>query len=200
MLRAEDKDIHRIVDVKFDMHRLLEAYEIATERIGFQEGIVNCISVTHTASGRSDPRGIFWMRDDNYNEIQLERPVSESKYTKIEPRLAGTYFEDIVRQLSERFTIGRVRILKLDSRTSLSFHRDPESRIHIPIITNPGALVIVENYATHIPADGSVYIMNTKKYHTALNGGNKPRIHLVASIVTPATPDEDELYAVYGGD
>ena len=58
--------------------------------------------------------------------------------------------------------------------------------------------MVVESRAYHMKADGSVYYMNTMKYHTALNGGNEPRVHLVATIL-----DEDseaELYEVFGGD
>ena len=93
---------------------------------------------------------------------------------------------------------GRVRILKLDSRSSLSYHRDPEARLHIPIITNPGALMIVDKGAHHMKADGSVYYVDTTKYHTALNGGNEPRVHLVATILDESK--EDELNTIYGGD
>jgi hypothetical protein len=65
----------------------------------------------------------------------------------------------------------------------LSFHKDPEPRIHIPIITNPGALMIVENFAGHIKANGDAYFVDTRKYHTALNGGSHDRIHMVATIL-----------------
>ena len=90
--------------------------------------------------------------------------------------------------MSLHFEIGRLRILKLGSRRSLSFHKDPEPRIHIPIITNPGALMVVEDFASHMKADGSAYFMNTTKYHTALNGGNNDRIHLVATILKSHLP------------
>jgi hypothetical protein len=198
MSTEENDDIFRVRDIKLDIEKLREAYEIAVEKVGFSQGIVNCISVTHCEDGTSDTRGIFWTKDESYNEIQIEKPVRESKYTKIDDVLTGTYLEEVVKKLSKHYTLGRVRLLKLDPRNSLSYHRDPELRIHIPIITNPGAMVIVENFATHMPADGSVYIMNTKKYHTAFNGGTSPRVHLVASVIS--TAEDDELYAVYGGD
>ena len=109
-----------------------------------------------------------------------------------------TYFKNVYDTLSEHYKLGRVRILRLDSRTSLSYHRDPEARLHIPIITNPGALMIVDKGAHHMKADGSVYYVDTTKYHTALNGGNEARIHLVATILDENK--EDELYTIYGGD
>ena len=107
-------------------------------------------------------------------------------------------FKNIYDVLSKHFRLGRVRVLKLNSRSCLSYHRDPENRLHIPIITNPGALMIVEKEAHHMKADGSVYYMYTQRYHTALNGGDEPRVHLVATILDENP--EDELYAIYGGD
>ena len=59
--------------------------------------------------------------------------------------------------------LGRVRILLKEPRSTLSWHRDPEPRLHIPIITNPGCLMVIDNVAKHMPADGSVWITNNTK-------------------------------------
>ena len=136
--------------------------------------------------------------DENYEEVQIERFVNEDAYRVFEPLLMNTYFKNVYDLLSQHFRLGRVRILKLDSRSSLSYHRDPEARLHIPIITNPGALMIVDKNAYHMKATGAVYYVNTTKYHTALNGGNQPRVHLVATILDE--DKEEELYELFGGD
>lgn len=191
MWAQENDSIFKIDFLNFDQSKILEAYEQAIERVGFSNGLVSCISVTKHIDGiDNDPRGIFWMQDENYNEVQIEKYVDESKYTLFENKLKDTYFHTIYQELSLHFDIGRVRILKLGSRKSLSFHKDPEPRIHIPIITNPGALMIIENFAAHMKADGSAYFTNTTKYHTALNGGNNDRIHLVATILKSHLPDK----------
>ena len=57
------------------------------------------------------------------------------------------------------------------------------SRLHIPIITNPGCIMVIDNVAQHMPADGSVWITNNTKYHNAFNGGEENRIHLVACVL-----------------
>ena len=57
------------------------------------------------------------------------------------------------------------------------------SRLHIPIITNPGCLMVIDNVAKHMPADGSVWVTNNTKYHNAFNGGEENRIHLVACVL-----------------
>jgi hypothetical protein len=188
----------RKLNIHFDIDALNDAYKFAVSNVGFSGDLVNCISITSTDAGSAEQRGIFWTRDENYNEMQIEKHVNEHAYNVFVPILMDTYFKNVYDTLSKHYKLGRVRILKLDSRKCLSYHRDPEDRLHIPIITNPGALMIVNNQSYHMKADGSVYHMNTTNYHTALNGGESPRIHLVATILDDNT--EEELYEVYGGD
>ena len=188
----------RKLNLHFDIQATKEAYRVAVEDIGFSGELVNCISLTHPESDLSNQRGIFWTMNDNYEEIQIEKLVEEEVYRVFEPLLMETYFKNIYDTLSEHYKLGRVRILKLDSRTSLSYHRDPETRLHIPIITNPGALMVVGKNAYHMKADGGVYYVDTTKYHTALNGGDVPRVHIVATILDENR--EEELYTIYGGD
>ena len=73
-----------------------------------------------------------------------------------------------------------------EPRSTLSWHRDPEPRLHIPIITNPGSIMVIEEGAKHLPADGSVWITNNTKYHNFFNGGEQARIHLVACVLESA--------------
>ena len=49
-------------------------------------------------------------------------------------------------------------MLLKEPRSTLSWHRDPEPRLHIPIITNPGCLMVIDNVAKHMPADGGVWL------------------------------------------
>lgn len=191
-------DNFRKLNIHFDIEAIIEAYNLAVEKIGFSGNLVNCISLTHKNSGVNDQRGVFWTMNEDYKEVQVERFVNEDAYKVFEPLLYETYLKNVYDVLSKHFKLGRIRILKLGSRTSLSFHRDPEARIHIPIITNPGALMVVGNEAFHMPADGTAYFVDTTKYHTALNGGNVERIHLVATILDDNK--EEELYTIYGGD
>ena len=111
--------------------------------------------------------------------------IDESLFSELVDIFKGTYFETIYKELTARYPIGRVRILEKDSYNCNSWHRDPEPRIHIPIYTNPGSLFIVNHHCTHLPADGSVYFTDTRGYHTALNGGENPRTHLVATLAYP---------------
>jgi hypothetical protein len=132
----------------------------------------------------NDLSGRYWMRrDERYVEEPMEDLVDEAAFSEFEPAFAGTYFEHVHTELAKRFTIGRMRVLAKDIYTCNSWHRDPEPRLHIPIITNPGSLFIVNHHVTHLPADGSVFFTDTRGYHTALNGGGDVRVHIVAALV-----------------
>ena len=74
-----------------------------------------------------------------------------------------------------------MRLLTIKPMTSLSWHREVEDRIIIPITTNRGAHLIVENENKHLPADGSVWFFKSTKYHSGFNGGWSNRVHLVIS-------------------
>ena len=95
-------------------------------------------------------------------EEACEEYVDESAFSEFDPRFADTYFAEVHQTLSERFPIGRMRILSKDTYNCNSWHRDPEPCLHIPIISNPGSLSIVNHHVTHLPADGSVYFTDTR--------------------------------------
>ncbi|MGY8983524.1 MAG: hypothetical protein ACKVHG_02965, partial [Sphingomonadales bacterium] len=107
------------------------------------------------------------------------------EFTDLAEPYKDTYFEFIHRELGKRYSIGRIRVLLKKIYNCNSWHRDPEPRLHIPVYTNPGSLFIVNHHCTHLPADGSVYFTDTRGYHTAINGGESNRIHIVAALAYP---------------
>jgi len=129
-------------------------------------------------------RGVYWTKpDETGEEVSRDIKIEESKYSEIVPEFKNTYFEEVYVILKKRFKLGRVRILLKEPRSTLSWHRDPEPRLHIPIITNKGCSMVIENVAKHLPANGTVTITNNTKYHNFFNGGEQSRIHLVACIL-----------------
>jgi len=131
----------------------------------------------------NDLSGRYWLRaDERYIEEAKEEIVDEAAFTEFDPRFEDTYFKEVLSRLAEVFTLGRARILSKGLYNCNSWHRDPEPRIHIPIVSNPGSLFVVNNHCTHLPADGSVYFTDTRGYHTALNGGLYNRVHLVVAL------------------
>ncbi len=131
----------------------------------------------------NDLSGRYWLRgDERYVEEPREDLVPEIDFSEFNPKFRGTYFEHVHQELTKRFPIGRTRILSKGLYNCNSWHRDPEPRLHIPIETNPGSLFVVNHHVTHMPADGSVYFTDTRAYHTALNGGETRRVHIVAAL------------------
>ena len=132
-------------------------------------------------------RGTYWtIPDEKGQEIERDKPIEESKYTEIVPEFKGTYFEEVYNILKDKFgEIGRVRILMKPPRSCLSWHRDPEPRIHIPIITNVGCKMVIEDESFHMPANGSAYVTDNTKYHNFFNGSEIDRVHLVATMLRP---------------
>ena len=129
-------------------------------------------------------RGVYWTKPDKSGkEVSRDEMIDESSYSEFIKDYENTYFKEVYDVLSKKYKLGRVRILLKEPRSTLSWHRDPEPRLHIPIITNPGCIMVIDNVAKHMPADGSVWITNNTKYHNAFNGGEENRIHLVACVL-----------------
>ncbi|GJL83125.1 MAG: hypothetical protein DHS20C01_27590 [marine bacterium B5-7] len=183
-----NEDIRRL-DLKFDICALKNALEDAMRTMGFCDlgsgfGVIP-INRRPGVEGAdpTDLSGRYYLRpDESLTEVAREDIVDEAAFCEFEPKLRGTYFEEVYNTLQQRFKIGRVRVLSKQVYNCNSWHRDPEPRLHIPIISNPGSLFIVNHHCTHLPADGSVYFTDTRGYHTALNGGESPRVHLVAAL------------------
>ena len=178
--------------LKFDINQMRKALDDIKARSEFRTAAsgFHALAMTRRKNSSVDSDhnlvGRYYTRvDESYKEIAKDELVNEASFTELVEVFQGTYFETIHKELSARYPIGRVRILEKDSFNCNSWHRDPEPRIHIPIYTNPGALFIVNHHCTHLPADGSVYFTDTRGYHTALNGGEDSRTHLVATLAYP---------------
>jgi hypothetical protein len=119
----------------------------------------------------------------------LKKP--ERLYSVLNKSLQGTYMGDLIQKYNLFY---RWRLLCVAPGQTYSVHRDAlgpklNKRIHIPIITNPGAFFCFYDRA---PADcavasvrfhnllpGLVYELNTTGFHTAVNHGSESRYHIV---------------------
>jgi len=186
------KDFHKVKDLKFDVLKLRAALDHVLTRKSYDDasgtkyiaGIsLNQIPGNPDSTKGENIKGIYWTKPDSSGKESVRaKKINESAYTEFVKELKDTYFKEVYDALSKKYKLGRVRILLKEPRSTLSWHRDPEPRLHIPIITNPGCMMVIENVAMHLPADGSAYITNNIKYHNAFNGGEKNRVHLVACL------------------
>ena len=129
-------------------------------------------------------RGKYWTYPkSDWNEEERLININEAEYTEVRSPFKDTYIEEVYNIIKSKWRIGRMRFLMKPPRSCLSWHRDPEKRIHVPIITNPGCRMVIEDESYHMPADGSVYITDNSKYHNFFNGGETDRLHLVATLI-----------------
>ena len=185
-------DFYQVPELKFDISLLRKDLEIVLSKKKFETpGIshfgaipLNQIPNDEESIKGSNIRGVYWtIPDESGKEVSRDVKIDESKYTQIVPEFENTYFSEVYEILKSKYKLGRVRILLKEPRSTLSWHRDPEPRLHIPIITNAGCSMVIDNVAKHLPADGSVTITNNTKYHNFFNGGEQARIHLVACVL-----------------
>ena len=192
MTQLNFTDFYQVPDLKFDIERLrgdlnkiLKKRNFSTLNISNFGAIpVNQIPNDEESVKGHNIRGVYWtIPNESGKEEMRDIPIDESKYTQLVPEFENTYVKEVYSTLSKKFKLGRVRLLLKEPRSTLSWHKDPEPRLHIPIITNLGCSMVIENVAKHLPADGHVTITNNTKYHNFFNGGEQSRIHLVACVL-----------------
>ena len=187
------KGFYRVPDLQFDLQKMQDALQDVDSRVARQSPLgerdINAICLNQIPGDPNsitggNVRGLFWTKPDHTGiEVQRDELIDEEKYSEFVKLFEDTYFKEIYDTLISRYKLGRIRLLWKLPRTTLSWHRDPEPRLHIPIITNPGAHMVIEEVNHHLPADGSVWITNNTRYHNAFNGGEEDRVHLVATVL-----------------
>ena len=180
-------------DLAFNINKLREACDQVLNLKGFDTSLgiphfaaipLNQIPNDPDSVKGHKARGIYWTKPDSSGkEFSRDVTIDESEYSEFINDYKNTYFEEVYSELKKRYKLGRVRLLLKEPRSTLSWHRDPEPRLHIPIYTNPGCLMVIDKVAHHMPADGSVWVTNNIKYHNAFNGGEENRVHLVACVL-----------------
>ena len=186
------EDFHEVPDLSFDISRLRNDLEKILDIKKFNSpGVthfgaipINQIPNDENSTKGNNLRGKYWtIADETGEEVTRDFDIDETKYTQLAPEFENTYFQEVYDVLSKKFKLGRVRLLLKEPRSTLSWHKDPECRLHVPIITNKGCSMVIENVAKHLPADGNVWITNNTKYHNFFNGGEQARVHLVACVL-----------------
>ena len=185
---------HTEIPLSIDIDRLGKCYFDFRSKLGFRTDdkslrdfnaiCVNRIPDDENSITGGNIRGLYWTKPDttNHEEQRLE-PVKESLYTELCPEFKDTYVEEVYNLISSKFKLGRVRFLMKPPRSCLSWHRDPEMRLHIPIITNEGCRMVIEDTSFHMPSNGNGYITDNTKYHNFFNGSEFDRVHLVATVL-----------------
>ena len=115
--------------------------------------------------------------------------LDERAYNKLKPWVVGTYIEKALAQFKGFIT--RVRVARMEPGCVIDEHIDYNTnysiRIHIPLKTNDQCGFYIKR-ASHkdyitMPANGGCWFINQGYKHSAWNKGDKPRDHLVLSVV-----------------
>jgi hypothetical protein len=107
--------------------------------------------------------------------------IGKGTYMKETDFIYPVFTYPLINHYIKKYNMHRTRIFVSTPKTCLSWHYDRLPRIHIPIQTDPGCIMIVENEAMHLEA-GSIYRVDTRKHHSAMNGSKLNRIHIVGCV------------------
>ena len=188
------QNFHKEIPLSIDIDRLGKCYFDFRSKLGFRTDdkslrdfnaiCVNRIPDDENSILGGNVRGLYWTKPDTTNvEEQRLEPVQEHLYTELCPEFEDTYVEEVYKQITSKFKLGRVRFLMKPPRSCLSWHRDPEMRLHIPIITNEACRMVIEDTSFHMPSNGNGYITDNTRYHNFFKGSEFDRVHLVATII-----------------
>ena len=119
-------------------------------------------------------QGVEGNNDPFYGIGRLSK-VSHREDEFIVPNFNIDYTNSVLKKLG----MYRSRLMTMRETSCYSYHKDPTKRIHIPLITNDKCFMVIDDIVHRYPADGSYYIVDTTKMHTAINGSWEDRVHIV---------------------
>ena len=138
------KGFYRDQDICFDIKKLQDAVKEIDSRVARQSPLgkndLTAICLTQIPGDQNsitggNVRGLYWTKPDStYKEVEREAPINESQYSEFVKLFEDTYFKEVYDKLTTKYKLGRIRLLWKMPRTTLSWHRDPEPRLHVPII------------------------------------------------------------------
>jgi len=107
----------------------------------------------------------------SYASHEFDQNIFECEYTN---------------EILKKYGMVHTRLMDVKSKTCYSYHSDIRKRLHIPLETNDHCWFIIDEKLHHLPADGSVYLVDTMLPHTFINCGSDIRTHVVSqSIINP---------------
>jgi hypothetical protein len=88
----------------------------------------------------------------------------------------------------KKYNFARIRLIKMIPKIKhYTWHTDPSLRLHIPLITNPNALMYFRKHKEILSFNltaGNLWLTDTTKEHTAINHGDTNRYHIVYEFFT----------------
>jgi hypothetical protein len=163
------------------------------------------IGLTEYAGQHTSPEVMKELWDKGVKEIlrrmdpkhpQHVPEIRYKNYTK-PTSFMRDYFVEIARLFPHG--IGRYRVAFMRPGFKIPTHIDGDPnedvKIHIPIFTNEQATLTVNGETRHLPADGSVWYINSGVPHSAENQGRTVRAHLLINL-----QDVNDVFHEYAGE
>ena len=120
--------------------------------------------------GQTDP---YW---GTKSAVEFPDGIREEDFTI--PLFDLPYINFIMRN----YSLSRTRLMRQQKKSCYSYHIDDMKRFHIPIYTNDKCFFIINDLLYRLPADGSIFLVDTTLIHTAVNASFDERIHLVGNV------------------
>jgi hypothetical protein len=93
------------------------------------------------------------------------------------------YTKSTIESLQSIFPYNSVYYRIVKPNMCYNWHIDSmKTCLHIPLLTNEGCKFVYEDRVFSMPADGSVYMVNNSIYHTFINAGITPRLHITMDL------------------
>lgn len=171
------------LDFKIDAAKFL----IETTRV-LEDNKIDCeinqVLLTHKKEFSGTDRFLVGANDLR-NGVRGEL-VGTREFSYLAEEFKHTIVDDVIREVKKialrdfKTMIGRVRLLRLKSKTCYSLHIDKEEfRFHIPLITNRSCFFVCGNELGRMEEVGRLYLFKTNLEHTAVNASHQERLHLV---------------------
>jgi hypothetical protein len=175
--------IYDKLDFYFDIEQLSKECNFLLENIGLHENH-NQISLTHTNFINENKWyqgcGSLTYQFNGSDVTEKQIKLTEKDFSKFNNDIKDFYIKAVYDEICSKYKIGRVRLMSLQHKKVMSMHNDTSMRIHIPIVTNENCMMVVDGTVFHMPADGSAFLVDTTKPHTAFNANHKfTRLHLL---------------------
>ena len=149
--------------MRIDVEKIIEEVSPLMEKMCLDERTQMSLQ---GVKGQTDPYyGCHHFKNQTHIEFEYNQFIHDSL----------TYTNSVIKDLK----LFRTRLMRLMPQTCYTYHKDFSQRIHIPLITNENCFIIVDDVLNRYPADGSSYLINTTKMHTALNASTEERWHIV---------------------
>jgi hypothetical protein len=146
--------IEKLPDIHCDVRRMVLEYKTVEDKL---EEVIN---------------------HGNANLVQKKFHLIKNniKSEVLKSLLYTNYLTDLICKLHEFNSVNYRLIMP---NTCYNWHYDTGGLcLHVPLITNNGCRFVYDSMSFSMPSDGSVYIVNNSVYHSFMNAGSEPRLHL----------------------